>query len=361
VTTPTNMITVDVVLEVEPLDDFTAWPISDLSGRRYLALSGAMTPLEVGTAIAVILDYNGVPFDQGMDAALLDRHLAEAEALNAPGGLGFHDTATGAEFLPGCCCGLESWRDWHAAADGHDIFLGHSPDPRLEHHNGYIRLWQDATSPEPTLDIGSERLTELLAASERDLQDFLGAARNWAETTLPHLAASLVAALDEYLHINPRNQAVPPSTKPSPVDAALVFAELLQQTGHGPADLTVESAWRHFLEFAHVSFATPDIPDTDMLLYQYGIHSFSGRPRFHLTLTRQFALENIEHDLWQFNCDLQFAPSDELLALGTEHEWWGPEVGPSLMAWAESRRTGPEWTVLAHLKPLAVEIGCSPI
>lgn len=165
----------------------------------------------------------------------------------------------------------------------------------------------------------------------------------------------------EYLHINPRNPVVPPSTKPSPVGAALVFAELLQQAGHSPVDLTVESAWRHFLEFAHVSFATPDIPDADMLLYQYGIHSFSGQPRFHLTPTRRFALENLEHDLWQFSCDLQFSPSDGLLALGTEHEWWGPDAGPSLTTWAENRRTGPEWTVLAHLEPLAIEIGRSPI
>ncbi|MFI0366438.1 hypothetical protein ACH35V_01080 [Actinomadura sp. 1N219] len=199
------MITVDVVLEAEPLDDFTAWPISDLSGRRYLELSGTMTRLEVGTAIAVILAYNNVPLDKVMDAALLDHHLAEAEMLIAPGGLRFHDTATGAEFVPGCCFGLENWRDWQAAADGHDIFLGHSPDSRLEHHNGYIRLWQDARSPKPTLDLDSKRLTELLATSERNLQDFLSATRNWADTALPHLATSLVATLDEHLHINPRN------------------------------------------------------------------------------------------------------------------------------------------------------------
>ena len=213
-----GVITVDVVLEVEPLDDFTAWPVSGVSERRYLALSGMMPLEEVATAIAVILDYNGVVLDDDavLDGILLDRHLAEAEALNAPGGLRFRDTATGAEFLPGCCSGLESWREWHDVTESRDIFLGHSPDPRLEHHDGGIRLWQDASSPEPTLSISSERLPELLDASERNLHGFLGAVRTWAEATIPNLAASLVAAPDEHLQITPRPDE-PISTMHRPV------------------------------------------------------------------------------------------------------------------------------------------------
>jgi hypothetical protein len=356
-----HMITVDVVLEVEPLENFTAWPISELSGLRYLALWGEMPPEEVGTAIAVIFNYNGVAFDEDavLDGGLLDRHLAEAEALNAPGGLRLRDTATGAEFLPGCCFGLERWRDWYDVVEGREVVLGHSPDPRLEHREGVVSLWQDAASANPTLSLSSERLAELLAASERDLQAFLGAVRTWAQATIPDLATSLVAALDEHLLITPLNPDQSLSTRFSPAEATNVFAELLQKADRNPEDLTADSAWHHYLEFTQVPFHTPHAPDADMLLYQYGVHPFSGEPRFHLSLTRQFVMDRPEH-LWQFTCDLQFAVSDALLALGTETEWWDPAAGPSLTTWAKTRRTGPEWLALADLKPLTVEIGCRP-
>ncbi|GAB3654130.1 hypothetical protein GCM10027589_12630 [Actinocorallia lasiicapitis] len=323
-------ITVDVVLEAGPLDEFTAWPISEIAGYGHLVLSGEMTSREVGTAIAVILDYNQVPLDRDtvLDSALLDRHLAEAEALNAPGGLRFRD-----------------------------IFLGHSPDPRLEHHDGNVRLWQDTETPEPTLTIRAEQLSELLAVSERNLQDFLALVRSWAETTIPNLATSLVTALDEHLQIH-QSDRVEPLTA-SPTDAARVFTDLLQKAGRVPTDLTAESAWHHYLEFARIPFLAPNVPDADLLLYQYGVYSFSGQPRFHLTLTRQFALDLPEHPLLQFSCDLQFAPVETLQALGTRHDWWNPADGPPLTAWATAKQTGPEWSALASLTPLAVEIICS--
>jgi hypothetical protein len=199
------MIVVDVVLEVQPLVGFTAWPISELASYQFLSLSDQMAPIDVGTAVAVIFDYNGITIDASidLDASLLDRHLAETEALIAQGGLRFRDTAANAEFLPGCCFGLECWREWQDVLHGESIFLGHSPDPRLEHGDGVIRLWQDGRdeSSVPTVQIDLSDLPGLLATSQRQFEGFLGLVRAWADDTAPQLASKLVAAFDKYFRI----------------------------------------------------------------------------------------------------------------------------------------------------------------
>jgi hypothetical protein len=108
-----DMIIVTAVLETDHLIEFTSWPIMKPPGGQLLALSDQMSHLEVGTAIAIIFDYGDIPAEPITELHhLLDQHLVEAEALLAPGGLRFHDSVTKAEFVPGCCFGLESWREW---------------------------------------------------------------------------------------------------------------------------------------------------------------------------------------------------------------------------------------------------------
>ncbi|MGI5286196.1 hypothetical protein ACQEVF_23060 [Nonomuraea polychroma] len=203
------MILIDAVLETCGTADFTAWPVAEPSQNRFLALSGQMSMAEVGTAMAVIFGYGDIPTAPISDLHhLLDRHLAEAEALLAPGGLRVRDTTTGAEILPGCCCGLEGWREWRNVLHKKDIWLGHDPGTDLEHIAGAVRLRQESGPRSlhlPSvyeLEIQLDDLPALLATVHRRLQGFLRLVHQWASESSPRAADRLVTVLDENFDIN---------------------------------------------------------------------------------------------------------------------------------------------------------------
>ncbi|MFE3455853.1 hypothetical protein ACFXJ8_43830 [Nonomuraea sp. NPDC059194] len=199
------MVIVDVVLETYDAVDFTAWPIAEPSSDRLLALSDQMSPTEVGTAMAAIFSYNGIPITHAADMteAHLDQHLAQAEALIAPGGLRFRDTTTNVEVPPGCCFGLENWRGWWGVAHGEEPWLGHDPTPQIEHDSQIIQLRQHDQDVPPLLaiEITRSELPRLLTTAQLHLSGFLNLVQQWTANVTPRLADRLVAALDEHLMI----------------------------------------------------------------------------------------------------------------------------------------------------------------
>jgi hypothetical protein len=199
------MIVAEAVLETSGLTEFTAWPTAAPPSDHLLVLSGQMSQAEVGTAVAVIFEYADIPAVPVDDLHhLLDQHLSEAEELVAPGGLRFRDTITGAAVVPGCCFGLESWREWREVLHGKSIWLGHSPGTHLEHRDGAIQLWQDRHDKliPPALQIKITDLPDLLLSVQRQLQGFLDLVHRWANEISPAAATRLVAVLDENLKIN---------------------------------------------------------------------------------------------------------------------------------------------------------------
>ncbi|MEV4173001.1 hypothetical protein [Nonomuraea sp. NPDC049709] len=198
------MIVIDPVLELSATADFTSWPVTEPPGDAFLTLSGRMTPAEVGAAMAVIFRYHDIPTEPVADLHhLLDRHLTEAEALTVPGGLRVRDTTTGAEIQPGCCCGLEDWREWRNVLREEDVWLGHSPGTDLEHVAGAVRLRQENGPSSPVLvEIRLDDLPALLATVHLQLRGFLGLVHDWAAETTSRAAARLVTVLDENLEIS---------------------------------------------------------------------------------------------------------------------------------------------------------------
>ncbi|MEU6786178.1 hypothetical protein ABZ912_43895 [Nonomuraea angiospora] len=194
----------DAVLETHGTADFTAWPIAEPAEDGILALSGRMSPAEVGTAMAVIFSYGDIPTAPISDLHhLLDRHLADAEALIAPGGLRVMDTATNAEILPGCCCGLENWREWRDVLHRQAIWLGHDPDTDLEYLAGAVRLRQESGSRSThEVEIQLDDLPALLTTVHLRLRGFLSLVGQWASETTPRAADRLVTVLDESFEIN---------------------------------------------------------------------------------------------------------------------------------------------------------------
>ena len=141
-------------------------------------------------------------------------------------------------------------------------------------------------------------------------------------------------------------------------EAATLFHALITAHGLRVEELTARSAWQVFGDFGRVVFETPDLPDADGMLYQYGMHRFMRRSLFELDLVRQFEVVDAEgdHDRYvQMHCTLRYSSTPELAALGADHCWWFPDQG-ALAAWLRSVAPRPEWAVLDAQKPKQVAV-----
>ena len=151
-----------------------------------------------------------------------------------------------------------------------------------------------------------------------------------------------------------------PSNERLPISrASAVFEELVRKGGDSIHALSSDLAFGYYTGFASVRFDTPGTPDSDGLLYQFGLFKFSGDERFHLDLVRQFeVLDGDEHDHYmQFHCELIFDPTPEMRTLGRFHDWYfysGDSPGPA--GWLASIRGRQEWTVLPRAQPLEVRV-----
>ena len=134
-----------------------------------------------------------------------------------------------------------------------------------------------------------------------------------------------------------------------------MLREAVARRSPTPVGLTASQARDAWLEFGAQEFRLPNRPDADGLLYQFGIFRFTGEPRFHLDLTRQFALPDSDEYL-QVHLDVQFVPDDALRSLGRHEEWWWRDQGQALGVWAEALRGRGEWDVLREREPVAVDL-----
>ncbi|MFC4516692.1 hypothetical protein ACFPEN_27655 [Streptomyces ehimensis] len=203
------MIVLQPVLEMCSPDGFALWPVAEFEPYGFLPLSGALGPADLGTAIMRIADCNNTETDDDRPPRPADplgsflHGLLTTHDLFAPGGLRVTDTTTGTTLLPGCCNGLEEWRDWLEVLDGDGwASFGHDPSPLAERFGDTVRLTVDAEQDDsPVIELPLSELRRLLATAERDMADFLQLAADWAAQYLPDHAASVTAALARALNL----------------------------------------------------------------------------------------------------------------------------------------------------------------
>lgn len=157
------------------------WPVAEVEPYGFLPLGRALVPAEVGAAVMATAAWNDI--DPGDDrpprpADPLETFLhglLTMDSLFASGGLQVTDTVTGATLVPGCCNGLEEWRDWLEVIDGDGwAGFGHDPSPIAERIGDTVRLTADAEADEsPLIELPVAELRQLLEGAERDLTDFL--------------------------------------------------------------------------------------------------------------------------------------------------------------------------------------------
>ncbi|OLZ49898.1 hypothetical protein BS330_31755 [Amycolatopsis keratiniphila subsp. nogabecina] len=205
------MITMQPVLEAHTTGGFALWPVAEVESFGYIPLSGELTSREVGTAVMCIAACNDIDPEDGVrpprpaDPLGSFLHgLLTFDTLFAAGGLRVTDSATGVAFMPGCCNGLEDWREWHhVLEDNGQVWFGHDPDPRAERCGDTVRLTVDAEqSASPVIELPVTDLRNLLAGAEHDLAGFLALAVGWAERNLAnHSAVPVIGALARALDL----------------------------------------------------------------------------------------------------------------------------------------------------------------
>ncbi|MGW6934161.1 hypothetical protein ACWGE0_29175 [Lentzea sp. NPDC054927] len=192
------MIEMSAVVDAHHLVSHPDWPTAPYSDGD-VVLSGRMSREDVGTALAAMAQYNNHQ-EVEPDGPSMLRVLLEQDRLIMPGGLLVRDTRTGVVIEPGCCQGLEEWRDWLGVLDGVHPWLGHSPDPLVRIGDGLVRVWPDDRQADgPACEVPLADLPAHLAVVRQDLLGFLELVRKRA----PYgMGEELAAALDEHFRIS---------------------------------------------------------------------------------------------------------------------------------------------------------------
>ncbi|MET7889310.1 hypothetical protein ABZU45_40965 [Streptomyces avermitilis] len=208
-----HVIVMQAVLETFAADDFSLWPVGEHESHGYLVLDRNLTPAEVGTAVMQIANCNDFEPEEEHGPCPTDplgtflHGLLTMPDLFAAGGFRVTDNATNTVFVePGCCNGLETWRDWLEVLDGTGCsYFGHDPSSVAERVGDIVRLTLDAhgTDDSPVIELSVDQVRTLVADAQQDLQGFLSVAGTWAEQHLPAHAAAVTAALARALDLVP--------------------------------------------------------------------------------------------------------------------------------------------------------------
>ncbi|GAB3141374.1 hypothetical protein [Microbispora hainanensis] len=196
------------VAEIGRIDGFRAWPVAEDADR--VELCDRLAPAEIGAVVAALVDVNlddgDGPDLAGLDAIALIDGLLRQDGLILPGGLEVRDHGTSVTVIPGCCCGLESWREWSQVPSGGCLWLGHDPSPWIALDDERICVYQDRdlgkTNADHVVDLPVSLLPALLQSVRRDLMGFLHELGKWAAEIAPPLAADLVTLVDRSFEIS---------------------------------------------------------------------------------------------------------------------------------------------------------------
>ncbi|PPK89814.1 hypothetical protein CLV92_1303 [Kineococcus xinjiangensis] len=172
-------------------------------------MNGACSSEQVGLFLAQLLpDQDDTAAEPSAQEAI-DATLT-MEQLIAAGGLRVEEEGTGAVVVPGCCAGLENWREWAEVLRGQSPWLGHDPTPAVEVLPDRLRIWQDSEAPGGAvrvaagfIDLQAVALPGLLREVQADLIAFLERVERWGQQhELGDRGTALVQMLDAHFHIS---------------------------------------------------------------------------------------------------------------------------------------------------------------
>src|SRR5215831_3083026 len=99
------------------------WPIPDLGPFSSVRLWEHTPELETALILAQLAEYNHIELDLSKQSVI--NRISENDALILPGGIRVLGEGQ-REISPGCCCGLEEWREWTTILETRSSpWLGH--------------------------------------------------------------------------------------------------------------------------------------------------------------------------------------------------------------------------------------------
>ena len=157
---------------------------------RAIRLTRETDILELGTVMAEICLYASDATDEPADVLSA---LADVETVVVGGGI---ELIVDDELVstPGCCAGLETWREWIAFVDGgmHAPWCGHDPETAFSRlPTGEIVVARAGRQAVLDRDV----LRSALAVVERELGGFASNLQRWLANVAPHLMPRLATKL----------------------------------------------------------------------------------------------------------------------------------------------------------------------
>lgn len=200
------MIATDFIAETCLLpEDSQDW-LSGENVPQVIVLWGGVTEPEITAFLISLARYS--QFAEFKDFSAIGHLAAQSETLLLAGGIRI--TSGENVILPGCCCGIESWREQLRALEGYPVWLGHDPAPWSEVNGQDVLFWADGGLGEKRSDvqirIARSQVPMLQLKLARDMAGFLSALRRWSHFHMdPSAAETFVTKLDSAWRIsNPR-------------------------------------------------------------------------------------------------------------------------------------------------------------
>lgn len=144
-------------------------------------------------------------------------------------------------------------------------------------------------------------------------------------------------------------------------DAETVLRDVagtIAPNGISSAGLALEA----FAAYGRENFDLPDSPDVDGMLFQQGIHSFTGRPLFTVSLVRQFDRLDADGEhlgYYHARIELLYEVTEAFSSLPKRTLWWFREDAGSsdgLEGWVLEIRADPSWNVIESATPVESSI-----
>jgi hypothetical protein len=206
------MVSLTAVVERTNADAPLPWPVLPEGAPWDVRLTGAASEEEVGSVVLQLAQYNKIVV-AGRTAEEILADVVAAESLVLPGGIAARDD-TGREISPGCCAGLEEWREWLAfESTGMSPWMGHEPDPHLEREGDTVRLWSHAELAqgdygEPfAFEMRLPEFRQAIAGVQDGLRAFLAVLGAWAQRHAPGAAVALTARFDRAFEVSAARDA----------------------------------------------------------------------------------------------------------------------------------------------------------
>jgi hypothetical protein len=172
------------------------WNFADLPPFSRLRLSKDTTAAEIGLIIAELISYNNLESKGNLADRL--QEIIDYEDGDHIMGLAGGLRLCGVN--PGCCCGLEEWREWVIFLEtGQSPWTGHDSDSIVaEIVADRIVCFSDGYS----MDFDKHHFASALIDVQKDLVDFLDRLEFWARDLEFDKADRLAAAFDRHFKIS---------------------------------------------------------------------------------------------------------------------------------------------------------------